>query len=246
MKKFIFLEFIPGAAGNFLTRCLNMLHHAYTWVDVADPTVLPTTIEEKLKLFNYQSVIDFKAKNRNWIVDFEDKLTDYTSHRAHWNIPDNSIAIMWSHPEECKFTNCYTMFVGQSDKGFRFCIDPTDNFEWCLINAHYKNSFISLENLECGKRLLLNPDVYKINLKKIVDGYDSFFSEFGRVCNIIGHELQDDEILAIKLLYNQWKETTLDYKNFDAYKKQIDKNYLSNILQNLDKPCTITNKENYT
>jgi len=233
MKKFIFLEYVSGAAGNFLTRCLNLLDNAYCWDNSTTALSYSHTLEEKLKFLGYQSVMNLKVDERNW-VEWESELRDYTVFRKHHDIPNNSIAVLWAHPDlqKDKFNNCYEKFCGPEDKGFRFYIDPTNNLEWCMMNAHYKDSYISVDwhkEIEAGKKLLINPDVHKVDLKKIVDGYDSFFSEFCRICSIIDHHLQNEEIEAIKILYNNWKLTILDYKDFRAYKIKIGGNVGDNV-----------------
>jgi len=234
MKKFIFLEFVPGAAGNFFTRCLNLLDNAHCWVNATSAFSNSNTLEEKLKLLSYQSVMNLKVDERNW-RDFECEIHEYTLFKAHNDNPENSISIFWSHPHQYKFNNCFEELCGADDKGFRFYIDPTNNIEWCMMNAHYKNSYsVSWhKQIEIGKKLLINPDVHKLDLKKIVDGYDSFFSEFCRVCVIIDHNLQGEEIEAIKILYDQWKLTTLDYKDIEAYKIKIGDNFGKKILPKL-------------
>ena len=49
MRTLIELYFQPGAAGNFFSRCLNLLDNAYCY---ASGTTIPVTIEEKFKLLS--------------------------------------------------------------------------------------------------------------------------------------------------------------------------------------------------
>ena len=207
MKKFVFITFIPGSAGNFFTRCLALLNNVYGFIDNdKDPPYIPITLEEKLTLLNYDSVLNKKYEERNWI-HFEEKCGVYCGHYPNHSIPDNGTLVIYCHPYDNEY---YDSLVGEDDKQFVFYIDPTDHFEWMVLNAFYKNSFhYDLRWFIKGKKHLLDPAIHKIKLTNIISNFDSFFIEFEKICFIIEHDITANEKTAINFLYNQWITTTL-------------------------------------
>jgi len=216
----ITLYFIPGAAGNFFSRCLNLLENAYCFVDPNNPRG-PTTLTEKMNLLTYDKVKNRKFNGHSYAqrnseddwVNFEDKLSYYEIN-PDIELPNNSINISLAHPHP------NYLKLHERDTFF-FYIDSSDEFEWCLLNAFYKNSFVDIASLFYGKELKNNPAVHKISLSAIIKNKDSFIKEFKRVCNIFGYTLQEEEELSIILLYQQWKTTVLEHENFKDFKDII-------------------------
>jgi hypothetical protein len=210
--KYIFITFLPGAAGNFFSRCLNLLSNAYCY---GQENNLPTTLEQKLKMLSYESVLDRSSTSDSWIA-FENKLTPYYNIISHHNLPPNSYSIWSGHLLENQ-----TQLAGPDDQIFNFYIDPGNNFEWACMNALYKNSYLNVEWFIHGKKLLNNTAVYKIRLDNFLQDWDCFQTEFLKVIDIIGHTISDSEIHAVKTLYKQWKTTILEHKDIETFKKDI-------------------------
>ena len=217
-NKFIFIHFIPGAAGNFISRCLNLLTGVVAWADRKQG--IPTTLDEKFKLFSYQSVLNFDHHlGQSWI-DFEHRLLEYYIKVKHNDIPPGAVGVFLSHPRDPVWCDS---LLGKDDQRFVFYIDPSDCYEWCIMNAYWKNSFHS-ELWFCeGKTMLQNPEVHKINLQKIISSYDSFIEEFAKLCRIIDHPVTPDELDVIKILYFQWKTTQLNYPELIEFKQHVTK-----------------------
>jgi hypothetical protein len=127
--------------------------------------------------------------------------------------------ILFGHPlYGWKSNNRLTLNSFYPDKKYVFYIDPSDAFEWVLLNALYKNSYLGIEWFRDGQRMLGDPDIHKISLKNIILNESGFFEEFMKVCEIIGHDVTHEEQSAISLLYNQWKQTTLSEDRFEEFK----------------------------
>ena len=212
--KYIFVNFLPGAAGSFFSRCLNLLDNAYCLAD-RDSKFIPHTIDDKIKLLSYNSINDKDFDDRNW-REFEHKTAHYSNYQEHHNLPADSYSIWLQHNK--KDTE---KLAGPDDSVYLFYIDSTEAFEWTIMNAFYKNSYLDVDWFILGKQLLNDNSVYKINLKNIISNEEGFLNEFYKVCNIINHNIKDFELAAVKKLYNEWRKTILDYDNIPKFKNKI-------------------------
>lgn len=210
--KYIFITYLPGSAGNFFSRCLNLLSGAYCY---GQENNLPTTLEQKLKMLNYESILDRSLKSDTWVT-FERKLIPYHEIIRHFDLPPNSYSIWAGHG----FHNT-TLLAGSDDQIFNFYIDPGNSFEWSCMNALYKNSYLNVDWFICGKKLLNDTAVYKIKLDNFLIDWDCFLLEFLKVIDIIGHTISESEIRAVRTLYNQWKTTILKHQDIETFKKDI-------------------------
>jgi len=221
MRTLIELYFLPGAAGNFFSRCLNLLDNSYCY---ARGNTIPTTIEEKYKILNYELVQNRSYNDdnnslsndprRNW-VKFEDQITHFEDVLDYSKLPDNATAIWLCHPHKT-----FDKTVSHPNRIF-FYIDSSDAFEWTLLNCLYKDSYLVIEFLLHGKKLKNNPAVHKISLTEIVQDRNSFINEFVRVCAIFDRQVTDIERRYILDLYDQWIKTTLPREKFPEFKDQI-------------------------
>jgi hypothetical protein len=210
--KYVFVTFLPGAAGNFFSRCLNLLSGAYCW---GQGNKLPVTLEEKLKILNYTPVLNRSCISDTWTT-FESRLTPYYQIVEHHKLPPGSYAIWIDHA----VTKSETL-VGPDDQVFNFYIDPGDNFEWACMNAFFKNSYLDVKWIIAGKKLLGEPTVHKINLGAFLRDWPDFLTEFKKVTDIMGHTLIENEIQAIQILYNQWRTTILKPEDIKKFKNDI-------------------------
>ena len=170
--KYIFITYLPGAAGNFFSRCLNLLSNAYCY---GQKNNLPTVLEQKLKMLSYESVLDRSSESvesSSW-AEFENKLTPYYRRIAHHALPPGSYSIWADHM--IKNAN---QLAGPDDQIFNFYIDPGNSFEWACMNALYKNSYLDVKWFIHSKKLLTDVAVYKISLDNFLVDWDCFLSEF--------------------------------------------------------------------
>jgi hypothetical protein len=213
-RRFVTIFFIPGAAGNFIARCLNLLT-GFNVFEPANPNEnkMPDAINEKLELLNYNKVLNWGATNQTkseftW-VNFEHQLVPYEMFKGHCDFPLGGVGVRALHPVHSKL-KYLEQFIGQDDEKFVFYIDPTGVWNWMLVHADMKDSHQSVAWFKHGKNLLNDPDIFKISLKNIVNSQESFIEEFSKICKIIKHQLSEEELDAVLFLYKQWKTTTLN------------------------------------
>ena len=235
----VFIYFLPGAAGNFLSRCLNLLDNFHCYVDPVHK-VLPMTITEKMTLLSYESMENLDFSKRNW-RNFERSIFHFSQFKKGTNSPGHRV---WSHnPPSVKnqtfvwaqhptvsidintnlrntnsANNLITVNDGQP-KVVKFYIDPSQAWEWHLINALYKNSFIGGEYLLEGKKLLEDSSLIKINLNNFIQGPDIFFEEFLKISQVLNHTVTNQEQQHIQLLHQQWLNTIVPLHCVEEFKK---------------------------
>lgn len=211
MLTYIFLQYLPGSAGNFFSRCIGLVSdQCYGWIPRGIDNI-NLSVEEKFNAFEYQSV------NQNWI-HFERKLQHYSEVVAHHALPHGSISLWQGHP-------CYKILTrdiaGPDDKKFVFYIDPSKNFEWVIMNCLYKNSYIDSRWLVEGKKMLNDANIVKLDLSDIIASRDTFLGCIDKVCNITGIVLQESNRQKIAELWDQWIVTTLPASDFEIFKNKI-------------------------
>ena len=116
--------------------------------------------------------------------------------------------------------NLYDL-AGGDDEVYNFYIDTGDHFEWAYINALYKDSFLRPNWFLNGQVMLQDPNMYKIQLSNFLGDWREFKTEFTKTCTIIGHTPSVDELRAVETLHGQWKQTILEYKDMDSFKKLL-------------------------
>jgi len=220
--KYISVSFLPGSAGDFFSRCLNMLSNAYCFADKITKKI-PVTIEEKLSILNYDTVINKKFNQRNW-VEFESQIIRSNAIQPHHELPDALYSIWLGHPINKFGSTNLADIAGSDDQCYNLYIDSGIHFEWGILNALYKNSVISSQYFINATILLNDINVYKINLDSFIQGWESFCKEFKKTCEYIGHDTTKEEIQAVKTLYTQWRTTILEYKDLNSFKKKINFN----------------------
>lgn len=212
--------FLPGAAGNFLGRCLNLLDDANCFVD-SELLTFPKTLEEKVQLVSYHNVTNRTSTDTVW-YDFERKLSLFYC-VDHWydQIEHKKYVIQIRHPDGNEDHN---IVRSQNDRNFVIYIDPTDAYEWHFLNCLYKNSFPNVKYFIGAKNIINDPGVYHVNLRNIITDINTFWTEFVKLCNYIEHPISPDVEQAVKNLYEQWITTTLPEDKFKEFKEQIGLN----------------------
>lgn len=220
---YVFVFFLPGAAGNFFGRSLNLLENFYSFGN-KQTKELPETLEEKIQLLSYGSVIDKKFEERNWIT-FENDVVEYFHCRSHWDLPKNAYGVFKVHPGSPGHLNSGMSklkdLAGEDDRCYKFYIDSSEVFEWTFMNALYKNTPFDANWLIEAKKIQQDPTVNRINLKNIITSKEKFFEEFNKVCAIVGHDISPQERAAVGNLYDQWQRTTLKLEDIPAFKEKI-------------------------
>jgi hypothetical protein len=211
MINYAFVFFLPGAAGNFFSRCLSLASdQSYGWIpsNLTNPRL---SAAEKLRLYSYSSSTQFN----DW-KKFEGQLVQYNSKFEHWKLPDDSIAIWSEHP---RYDLINSDLVGIDDKHHLFYINPGDNFEWVILNSLYKNSYIDVHWLREGQLMSQDSNVNQINLENIITGPDTLWIEIQKIYTILQKECSNKELVT--MLWQQWIKTTLKSEQFVEFKNSI-------------------------
>lgn len=212
----IFINFLPGSAGNFLSRFLQCaIPNSYCWVDKTS-TALPQQFNDKVNLLNYQTIL---RDRKNW-THFERELTHF-SDSIDLSKFDNSSTLIWlGHTwslDKIKNQN----LVGPDDKCtlVQISYNTKKNLEWIILNALYKDSYIEKQWF----------DYYQNNKKQetLCFSIDNFFdwNTFKNSTvelldqNKINYDLQNIE--QLEDFYNSWYSTTLKFSQFEDFKKSI-------------------------
>jgi hypothetical protein len=212
MLNYIFVMFLPGSAGNFFTRCINLASDSCYSLVCNDKKIVSQTLDEKFKLFEYKNSNIYN----NW-VQFESKLSHYSSVINHVDLPVDSFSIWLSHPDY----RLINRVAGINDQQHVFYIDPGENFEWVVMNCLYKNSYIDSKWLRIGQQMTNDDKIFKIKLADIITCETTLIGAVEQVCDTANIHLKDNNKQKIKDLWGQWISTTLSKSEFDTFKKSI-------------------------
>ena len=219
MVNYVHLYFLPGSAGNFLSRCLNLLDDFYAWGDLKTK-LLPVTLDEKINLLNYSPVINFDPLAKNWI-EWENAIAPLVlilTVPDCRKLPNDPYIVYISHPIIPDITQ---EFSGPDDGKYILYIDPTDNFEWILMNAIYKQTYQETQWYVNGKQMLEDDTVIKISLTNILKNKESFLEEFQLLCTRLSQTISPNILIAIGNLYDQWRTTIIEPDKINDFKKLI-------------------------
>lgn len=205
---YIWVMFVPGAAGNFLSRCLQFAEDTVCFADKTHG--VPQTLEDKWKLLNYNTVVDSEFQTRDW-KQFESCSTPY----RNWSMDVSEQNRVWySHPDRSVLAQG---FVEKSDTQTVVYIDPEDQLEWCLMNALYKNSYIIVDWLLQAKEFAQDPSNIVFPLKHLRS--TDFIIHFEQLTDQLGLVYTNDGIKYVEKLHTQWLTTVC--KDIDNWKKQL-------------------------
>jgi hypothetical protein len=211
MINYVFVFFLPGAAGNFFSRCLSLASdQSYGWIP-SNLSAPGLSALEKFHAYSYSSSKQFD----DW-REFEVQLVKYHTVFDHWNLPADSISIWSDHPG---YALVESDLVGIDDKQHLFYINPGDNFEWVILNSLYKNSTIDVKWLREGHLMSQDSNVNQINLANIIAGPDTLWLEIQKVYAILQKECNNKELITA--LWQQWNLTTLKPAQFEEFKRSI-------------------------
>ena len=220
----IFINFLPGSCGNFLTRFLQcIISNSYCWLNRSDSSnTFFQTFDDKLKLLdNYSKNIN---KTSDW-VKFENKLAHFNERVdiSSFNVELDPVLIWISHIwtlEKIKKQN----LVGPNDQHtlIQITYDNKSELEWIVLNCLYKDSYIEKHFF----------DYYQHNTKTITNNVDYFpisnFMNWQNFKNGIKNILDNNninynshDIEKLENFYNNWYNTTLKFSEFDDFKKSI-------------------------
>lgn len=211
--KYAFLHFLPGSAGNFISRCVNLCDGTLCWIKRDDGTI-PKTLEEKQQLFTYAN-----RTQDNW-THFERQLAPYWQIVGEEHGLGIDLSFQIGHPTVRWDISTLThgaewvrhSVIDVSDPGL---------FEWAIMNAFYKQSYLQVEWFQDYHALCQDPSVYKISLENILDSEDSFWKEIDFYLDHLEISVQHRPQEQIRSLYKEWLPTTLRPSQWPQFKKSI-------------------------
>jgi len=212
MINYIFLFFLPGGAGHFVARALNLVSDHHHGLATSKDTIF-LNLDQRSEMLGYGTAHDCS----NW-NEFERQTRHYSHFIPYHSLPDKSYSIWLSHPT---YNLLEQDIVGQDDCEFRFYIDPGDELEWCLLNALYKDAHISRKWLATGQDMMNDPGIHKISLGNIIRDCDSFCNEMLYICSLTGKMPESHNLDMIRNLWYQWTDTTLKHSQFDEFKRSL-------------------------
>ena len=204
MKRFIALHFLPGSAGNFLSRWINLLDNTYVWCDGKN---IPTTLKEKLDLLTYKN----SSKYTDWLK-FERAIERYDVVQPHWDIGPDGNGVLIRHPSP---VNNIKNSTGKDDTAVNIYIDHENNLDWVILNGWHKYSYETIEWFKNSFELKNDSSVYKINLDGIIGGYKKFLPEFTKLAAFIDRTVTQDIEIALHSLYKEWEKTMLQGSEYE-------------------------------
>ena len=206
--KNIIIWFLPGAAGNFLSRCLNLLENVSCW-GITTTKVIPMDIDSKFRMVDYADVCNRTVNSKIRWTEFEDQLYQISEEEC---LTEFLVSI--EHPE-----NQFDRISNTNEVDVY--IDVDECFEWVMLNALYKDSMIFPHYLYHARELCQNNSVFKFSLKRLLSGEESFKEEFVRLCDFIQVSLVDSEIELVLQLYRSWVKTTISGDKLQEFKKEF-------------------------
>lgn len=213
MINYLYIFFLPGAAGNFFSRCMSLASDRCVGQIPSGSAHPYLSLEEKFQSFSYSN----SQRDANWI-EFESKLVHYSDLFVHHALATQSVSVWHQHPDYV-FLN--KKIEGPNDKKYLFYIDPSDAFEWCVLNALHKDSYIQKKWISQGKKMLEDADIIKINLSDIFSSHETLLVSVQKVCDTVGINLGSAQCVKIVELWNQWIDTTLAPTSFEKFKRDI-------------------------
>ena len=214
--KHICINFLPGSAGNFLTRFLQcLLENSYCWLN---DTSIPDNFTDKIKLLEYKTIVNSK---RNW-VEFEKRLKHFSESIDISSLQNKSTLIWLGHLltlDKIKNKN----IIGNDDSYafIQITYDTKEELEWILLNAFYKNSFIDRTHFDTYQQNVKDENVRFFSVSNFLN-WDSFSKNVLEILdqNEIDYNLEN--INELQIFYNDWYNTTLKLSEFNNFKKSIE------------------------
>lgn len=203
MHNYLNVIFLPGAAGNFISRCLMLTDQVQMLVDKNNVKDF-YSVEEKYEMISFRKVMNKTSADKSWL-DFEKSLSN-NNYIHHANMHDGTYFIISSHPTKNWLDHMYNVIVGRDDSVTLALVNIDNCHKWVIENALFKYTGTLKENVDEYYKLQSNKDIINISLKSILESEESFFNEiltFGDKINF-DYRPAKPQLLS---LYKEWKST---------------------------------------
>lgn len=208
----IFINFLPGSAGNFLSRFLQCaLDEGYCWAD--SNGVAPKTFQDKVDLLSYKNI------NTNW-VDFEERLTFFDDINK---CSDQAVLIYSSHVyvlNEQKQRHKNTIGPTDTYTFIQITYDNKKDFEWIMLNAVFKDSNTKKQWFKLYQSNLKETNIIKFPVSNF-QNWDTFKQGIIEILDYKKLNYNPNNIELLEDFYKEWFNTSLKIHEFDQFKEQI-------------------------
>lgn len=202
MKK-VYLFFLPGCAGNFISRCITMFSDDICcWAP--NDKIIELTIDEKYELLTYKHASKFKS----W-SGFE--LAIHPVCIVHEQLPNHLTGLEIHHPE----------FIKLSEESIKFYVNPHQCYDWAIFNAIKKDSYQDLKWYKNGRIMLNSPDYYKIKLINVISNETSFMFEMKQIADMLKIAIPEYNEKIIMKLWKEWQLTIIPLIDIPEFKKTL-------------------------
>ena len=218
---YVYIHYIPGASGNFLSRALSLCTGVYGDV----PT--NTTIEDLIALTT-KSKMEFLSYNDSLHVTSPTRLPNTQQWSQHEKtliqtsglfsidvlteeLPENSIILRHGHPlldEQFLYD-----FAGKDDSEFNVLINVAGMFEWLMCNALYKKLSPSNTHITNYSEYFNSENLIKIKLDTFLDT-STFLNAYTTICKALHIRDCDIPIKQVEQLHKQWIKTAISTNEY--------------------------------
>lgn len=204
----IYINFLPGSAGNFLSRALQLaIPNSCCWLN--NDSTVPASPMKKFLTLSYDKNNQFN----NWLA-FEQSISHY-SEVENFKKLEEFIFINLSHLYKISDIDLTNSILIQID------IKNKKIFEWAMFNCLYKHSRPREDYFKTHKfNKINNKNLIEIDLENFFSWQD-FKIEIEKILKIIDVDTTKTNWKLVNVLYNQWWDSTLKFEDFESYKKDI-------------------------
>ena len=211
MHKYVFINFLPGSAGNFLSRELQLtIKNSVCWT--SENKIPPTSSHDKFKMLSY-----LKYNGKDW-VDFEFQLAQNFDIAT---ISENTLIIKSSHGSTVEATkNSIYLGIDDTFKLINITYDTKDQFRWIFLNGLYKDSNFDKDCFIAHITNKSDNSIFQFNVENFFS-WEKFKESFSLILDYLKINNEDRDWTFTENLYHEWWETTLKVDQFSEFEKYL-------------------------
>jgi hypothetical protein len=218
---YVYIHYIPGAAGNFLSRALSLCTGVYG--DVPTNTtiddLIALTAKSKMEFLSYNGSLHATSATRSPNTDQwsrHEKTLIQTSalfpvEVLTEELSENSAILRHGHNSATE--QFLYDFAGKDDTEFNVLIDVAGMFEWLMCNALYKNLRPSNERIADYIKYWNLENLITIKLDTFLDTA-SFLNAYTTLCKALHIRDCDIPIEQVEQLHKQWIKTAISTNEY--------------------------------
>lgn len=212
MHNYVFINFLPGSAGNFLSRELQLtIKNSVCWT--IENEIPLTSTYDKFKMLSYASTYNGK----HW-VQFEFQLTQNFNIST---IPENTLIIKSSHGSTIESTK-NSIYMGTDDtfKLINITYDTKDQLKWIFLNGLYKDSHFDKNCFIAHATNKIDNNVFQFNIENFFS-WNQFKESLFSILDYLEISTVDQDWSFTEQLYHEWWGTTLKVNQFNEFEKTL-------------------------